>query len=493
MNWFFWTRALLLFFTILLYAFVKRKNMFSRFKAIIPHIFALLFLGLMLSLFMDDAVADYFYSDALIFLLVLIILIVVQVLAVKVVAFFIFDFLMGKRQNIKYPRLIKDIVVIILYVIGILLIAKYYLNIELTVALASSAVLTVVIGFALQDLLGDLFTGIALNLEESLQIGDWIKAGDLEGRIEQFRWRSIKIRTVDNVLVLIPNQIASKKEVLRFGQVDESFALRMQIGVSYKSSPDDVIGTLLEVVKDVSEVLKTPAARVFVKGYDDFAIIYEIRFWLSDFSLKEPVKSEIRRKTWYAFKRKGIQIPFPIRDVYISRMKESKEHRLALEEIIEILKNNEILNTISEKQLASVAADAEIKRYGSGELLIRENETGQYFYHILMGEAEVVKEDRVISSIGEGDYVGEISLFTGDPTVADVRLTRESTVLRISPEKFRESVQLNVKMARKLSEVIARRKAQLEEIQREADLSKTSRIKKDTENIFLRIKKYFSL
>lgn len=493
MNWFFWTRALVLLFTLLLFAFVKRKNMFSQFEAIIPHIFSLLFLGLTLSLLLDDAVADFFYSDVLIFLLVLVILMVVLVLTVKVVAFFIFDFLMGKRQNIKYPRLIKDIVVIILYVIGILLIAKYYLNIELTVALASSAVLTVVIGFALQDLLGDLFTGIALNLEESLQIGDWIKTGEFEGRVEQFRWRSIKIRTVDNVLVLIPNQIASKKEVQRFGHVKETFALRMHIGVSYKSSPDDVIETLSDVLKDVPAILTTPAPNVLVNEYDDFAIVYELRFWLSDYSLKEPVKSEIRRKTWYAFKRKDIQIPFPIRDVYISRMKESKEDSLPREDIIEILKANEILKTITEDQLAAVADDAEIKRYGKGELLIRENETGQYFYHILRGEAEVLKGDRMISRIGEGDFVGEISLFTGDPTVADVRLTRESTVLRISPEKFRESVKLNVKMARKLSDVIASRKAELEEIRKEADLSRMSIIKKDSENIFLRIKKYFSL
>jgi small-conductance mechanosensitive channel len=493
MNWFFWTRAFLLLFTIGLYAFVKKKKLFADFKAILPHIFALLFLGLLLSVLTRDVLFTLIYSEKLILYLHAAIYIGILVLSVKVMAFFIFDYLVGKRQSIKYPRLIKDIMVIILYVIGILMIAKYYLNFEVTLVLASSAVVTVVIGFALQDLLGDLFTGIALNLEESLRIGDWVKAGEYEGRIEQFRWRSIKIRTVDNVLVLIPNQIAAKKEMLRFGHGAESFALRMHIGVSYDSSPDFVADTIREVLKEVPEVLKKPAPNVLVHEYEDFAIVYEIRFWITDYALKEPVKSEIRRKAWYAFKRGGIRIPFPIRDVYVSRMKETRDIDISAAEIIAILRQDEIFGAISEKQLSNIAEAVEVKRYGAGECLIRENESGRYFYHILEGEAEVVKGNRVISRIQAGGFVGEISLFTGEKTIADVRVTRESKVLRISSDKFRETVQLNVRMARKLSEVIARRKGEVREIEKEADLSKTSKIKKETENIFLRIKKYFSI
>jgi small-conductance mechanosensitive channel len=433
-------------------------------------------------------------ADAANFVLGLVILFVILVLAVKVTAYLIFDFLFGKRQNIRYPRLIKDIVVILLYVIGILLIAKHYLNIEVSVVLASSAVLTVVVGFALQDILGDLFSGIALNLEESLRIGDWIKAGDYEGRIEQFRWRSIKIRTIDNILVLIPNQVASKKEVNRFGLSGESFALRMQIGVSYASSPDLVIDTLLGVIKQIPQILVEPGPRVLVKSFDDFSILYEIRFWVTDYAIKDSVKGEIRRKTWYAFKRNNIQIPFPIRDVRVSRAKDSVEFTLSDEEIIGILQKNEILGTISEKQLSSLLASVEIKRYGKDEMLIKENETGIYFYHILEGEAEVLKNGTVINRLKSDDYVGEISLFTSDKTVADVKLTKESTILRISSEKFRETVKLNEKMARKLSEVIATRKAQLSKLAKKEDLSgQTSAIKKETESIFLRIKKYFKV
>jgi small-conductance mechanosensitive channel len=499
MTWLFILPVGFLLLIIVFYILAKKKDLFQKLRSFIPYFFASFFISLVHSFLKSGFVSHLFYSETLITVLELGLLFFILVLSVKITIFFIFDFLYGKKQKIKYPRLIKDLMVIILYIIGILLIAKYYLNIQLTVFLASSAVLTVVIGFALQDILGDLFSGITLNLEESLNIGDWIRIGEHEGKIEQFRWRSIKIRTTDNVLVLIPNRIASKEEVSSFGGSRQLFALRLKIGVSYKNSPDFVISTISDVLNTIPAVLTKPKPLVMVNKFDDFAIVYEIKFWLTDFSLRDPVKSEIQRKTWYAFKRNDIQIPFPIRDIYI---KDIKKEKIPLspqwadmdkQQIIAVLQKNEVLNTISQDQLEILAEDIEIMLYGIGETLIKEGEEGRYFYHFLDGEAEVLKNDKVIIRLKANDYVGEMSLFTGEKTTADVRIARESRVLRISSGRFRETVRLNEKMARKLSEVIAQRKGQLMELEKKEDDSQTKAIKKETENIFLRIKKYFSL
>jgi len=499
MTWLFILPVGFLLLIIVSYILAKKKDLFQKLRSFIPYLFALFFISLVLSFLKSDFISHLFYSETLMTLLELGLLFFILVLSVKIIIFFIFDFLYGKKQMIKYPRLIKDILVIILYIIGILLIAKYYLNIQLTVFLASSAVLTVVVGFALQDILGDLFAGITLNLEESLNIGDWIRIGEHEGKIEQFRWRSIKIRTTDNVLVLIPNRIASKEEVRSYGGSRQPFALRLRIGVSYKNSPDFVISTISDVLNTIPAILTKPKPIVMVHSFDDFAIIYEIKFWVTDFSIKEPVKSEIQRKTWYVFKRNDIQIPFPIRDIYIKDIKKEKIPGspqwadMDKEQIIAVLQKNEVLNTISQNQLGILAEDIEINLYGIGEMLIKEGEEGHYFYHFLEGEAEVIKNDRIIIRLHANDYVGEMSLFTGEKTTADVRITRESRVLRISSGRFRETVRLNEKMARKLSEVIAQRKGQLMELGKKEDDSQTKAIKKETENIFLRIKKYFSL
>jgi small-conductance mechanosensitive channel len=484
---------------IVFYILTKKKDLFRKLKSFIPHLFIAFFISLVLSFLKSDFVSHWFYSETLMTVLELGLLFFILVLVVKIIIFLIFDFLMGKKQKIKYPRLIKDLLVIILYIIGILLIAKYQLNIKLTVVLASSAILTVVVGFALQDILGDLFSGIALNLEESLNIGDWVKIGDHEGKLEQFRWRAIRIRTTDNILVLIPNRIAAKEAVNRFGSHREPFALRLDIGVSYNNTPDFVIATIMEVLNTIPGVLTTPQPMVMILRFADFAVIYEIKFWINDFTIKDQVKSEIQRKTWYAFKRNDIQIPFPIRDIYIKDIKKEKipgsprGEGMDKKQIIAVLQKNEVLKTISPNQLENLVDDIDVKLYGIGETLIKEGEEGRYFYHFLEGEAEVLKNDQVIIRMRADDYVGEMALFTGEKTTADVRITRESRVLRISSGRFRESVRLNEKMARKLSDVIAQRKGQLMELEKKGDASKTKAIKKESENIFQRIKKYFSL
>ncbi|MCP5103477.1 MAG: cyclic nucleotide-binding domain-containing protein, partial [bacterium] len=268
------------------------------------------------------------------------------------------------------------------------------------------------------------------------------------------------------------------------------FALRSQIGVSYKSSPDHVIRTLREVMDSVAIILKDPAPEVMVVRFDDFSIVYELRYFLRNYGKKNIIHSEINRKAWYAFKRNNIEIPFPIRDVYI---KKAVEEGMTEGAILQTLSSNDILCTIDEKQLKDLVEDVEIKAYGGGEVVIAEGEVGCYFYHILSGEVEIAKNGSVIKTLGSNEYFGEFSLFTGEKTNADVRVSKESKMLRISSEKFRETVKLNKSMARKLSEVIAARKAALKEFNEKEPGTDTVAIKKDSENIFLRIKKYFSV
>lgn len=491
MEWFFTLPVTFLALILLIYYLTRKSAAYAKLKPLFPSLFTLFFLSLGVSILRLGAISRLFpYTEETAYILQLGIFFFTLVFSVKFIGFLLFDFFFSHKQAIKYPRLIRDIVMILLYAIGILLIAQYAFDFKITVVLASSAVLTVVAGFALQDILGDLFSGIALNLEESLQIGDWVRVGEYEGRIEQSRWRSIKIRTVDNVLVLIPNQVASREAVRNFGQGTETFALRTTIGVSYKNHPDMVIQTLNGVMESINSIVETPPPRVLVTRFDDFAIIYELRFFLTDYSKRNMVMGEINRKAWYAFKRKGIEIPFPIRDVYI---KEARDDRATDEEIARALKNNEVLGTIDENQLNELVANIDVMVYGVGEILIHEGETGRHFFLVLSGEVEIIKNNRVVNTLGPNDYFGELSLFTGEKTTADVRVSRECRVLQISPQMFRETVKLNKTMALKLSEVIAARKARLKEFSEADRGSRTLEIKKESESIFLRIRKIFSV
>ncbi|MCK5056308.1 MAG: mechanosensitive ion channel [Candidatus Aminicenantes bacterium] len=487
MNWHFSLPVTFLFLIVIFFYLSKKREIFYKLKTIIPALLILFSLSLIISILKIDLIANLFSSEQLDFILWLLVFFLTLIVLVKISTFFVFDFLLSIRRDVRNVRLFRDIFVIILYVIGILFIIKYYLNIEITVILASSAVLTVVVGFALQDVLGDLFSGIALTFEESLQIGDWVRIGEFEGKIEQLCWRAIILRTIDNVLVLIPNQKASKEEVLNYGSADRHFALRMIIGASYRNSPDRVIDSIQRVLKTVDSVMENPAPMVLLKEFDDFSVNYEVRFWLKDYAKKDMIKSEIRRKTWYEFKRQKIQIPFPIRDVYI---KKEKGETITSGEIFEVLKNNELLKTIDPALLSHLAEHVEIDTYGAGEILINEGETSRYFFLVIEGEVDIIKDRKIFHRLTDNDYFGEISIFTGEKTSATVKVAAESKVLKIPSEKFKEVLKINEQTAKQLSQVIAVRKSKLSELEKEKPVSSTA-IKKDSETIFQRMKKYF--
>lgn len=467
----------------------KREN-FSLFRQTVFPLLFLFSLTLAVSVLNTHLVRNMFHSRKLIFILWLLFLLALMVLLIRMLTYFIFDFLAVRRQRVKYPRLIKEVVVFILYIIGILLILNYYLNFKITLLLASSAVLTVIIGLAVQDILGNLFSGIMLNFEDSLKLGTWVKVGDLEGRIEQFGWRSIKVRTIDQQLIVIPNQGASKADMVVYGSAPQPFAIKIRVGVSYDNRPDEVIAVILHVLDSMDSVLKDPAATVFLCDFADFSVTYEIKFWIDDLAQRNPVSSEVRRKIWYAFRRGHIQIPFPVREVHI---KKEVPDRIPREEMTSLLKGNDVLQAMNDLQFRNLLEKTECLRFGKGEVIIREGESASDFYHILKGEVQILKENRPLALLHDGDFFGEISLVTGEKTTASVVTTTESEIIRISSQIFRETVSMNTKLARKLSEVITSRQAELKIFHDKIVESDSRILKEKTDNLFSRIVKYFGV
>ncbi len=432
----------------------------------------------------------FFFSPRLMFVLWLLFWFLLLVLAVKVLAYFVFDFLVLRKQEIRYPKLVKDVAVFVLYIVGILLILNYYLGIKITVLLASSAVLTVVIGFALQDILGNLFSGIILNFEDSFKLEDWVRIGEREGRVEQFGWRSFKIRTVDRELIVIPNQTASKAEVLIYGSGRQPICLKIGVGAGYQDSPDRVSAAMLKALESLPEIRRDPLPEVQLVDFADSELNYLVKFWIDDYARHNTIASEARRHIWYAFRRQGIEIPYPKRDVYIKREKSAEIQREAL---ADALQRNDVLREIEQAKFQDLLADAGYKIFGGGETIIREGDESDYFYHVYAGAVNVIKEGQVIARLGAGDFFGEISLVTGEKFNATVVADRESEIILVSSARFKQVIDMNETMALKLSAVITQRQEEMKLFSEKNVRLDSAVLHKKSENLFLRILNYFAL
>jgi len=201
------------------------------------------------------------------------------------------------------------------------------------------------------------------------------------------------------------------------------------------------------------------------------------------------VASDVRRRIWYAFKRQGIEIPFPRRDVF---MRGERAEAIPPAALAAELQRNDVLREIGADRLAELLAAAETMVFGAGETVIREGDDGDYFYHVYSGEVHVLKQGQVIARLRAGDFFGEISLVTGEKINATVVAESECVLILVSSARFKQVIDMDEKTAMKLSAVITRRQSEMEEFKEKNLKADAGAVKKDPQNLFARILKYFA-
>src|SRR6476469_1249602 len=157
----------------------------------------------------------------------------------------------------RYPAILQDFIVISLLV----LVATLVFHDKL---LTTSAVSAVVIGFALQDTLGNAFAGLAIQSEKPFHVGHWIRVGEFEGRVAEVTWRATKLRTKAGNFVVVPNNIVSKEAITNYSEPAVSVRVEVEVGASYLASPGAVKVAIGEALANSSRALKMPPPDVIL-------------------------------------------------------------------------------------------------------------------------------------------------------------------------------------------------------------------------------------
>ena len=198
----------------------------------------------------------------------------------------------------------------------IVLLQAYGLNLS-SLALIGSA-LGVGIGFGLQDIARNFASGIVLLFERSVQVGDFIQVGEHLGVVEEVRTRSIVLKTLDRVSIIVPNSRFLSDEVINWNHRRSVSRLHLPIGVAYGSDVAKVKSALLQAAKEHLEVLQNPPPQVFFTEFGDSSLNFDLLVWTSDPSRQAPIKSDLCFRIEEIFREQQIDIPFPQRDINIS-------------------------------------------------------------------------------------------------------------------------------------------------------------------------------
>jgi len=358
----------------------------------------------------------------------------------------------------RYPAILQDFIVIGLLV----LVATLVFHDKL---LTTSAVSAVVIGFALQDTLGNAFAGLAIQSERPFNVGHWIRVGDFEGRVAEVTWRATKLRTKAGNFVVVPNNIVSKEAITNYSEPSTQCRVEVEVGASYLASPNTVKSAIAEALANSSRALKMPAPDVVLAAFDSSAINYRVRFWIQDYERDEAARDEVRSAIYYAFARHGIEIPWPIQVQY-EKAWEEQDPAAQVHERGRLLGGVDLFAGLSDEARREIAGAIRSRTFGDGESIVRQGEPGESMFIIASGRAVVALEPdrREVATIEGGGYFGEMSLLTGEPRTATVIARGDTVVLEIGADLFRHLGMTSPQAIEQVGVAAAARRIELEKV-----------------------------
>ncbi len=238
-------------------------------------------------------------------------------------------FLKRVEVPIAVTSLLLAVVRSIVYVVGTLVILNF-LGISITPIITALGVGGLAMALALQDTLSNLFAGIHIMAEQAIRVGDFIRLeSGQEGQVEDISWRTTRIRTLPNTMVIVPNNKLSQSVITNYYLPDRTLVLPVPVSVSYSSDPDRVEQVLLdEATRAVSEVPgiiaeSEPVVR-FQPGFGESSLNYTLFCRIRDIQDQGAVLSELNRRILRRFRREGIAFPFPTRTVHLQDERSSR-------------------------------------------------------------------------------------------------------------------------------------------------------------------------
>lgn len=369
------------------------------------------------------------------------------------------------RNRPQAPLVVRDIGrLVISAVVLVMIVRAFFPGVNLNVLAVSSLVVGYIVGNATQDTLGNLFAGLALNAERPFHIGDWVQVAGHTGRIVDTTWRATRLKTKGEDYVVIPNSAIAKEPIINYSRPTGIHGCYLSVGVSYDTSPGKAQEVIYAVLAGTPEVAKDPKPSVYLTGYADFAVNFTIKFFIEDFERLNTIESQVMERLWYGFKRAGISIPFPIRDV---RMRDAEAaDRRARDEYGEAVRNRlssvDLFRTLSAEEFASLCGGVRSLVFARGEAVCRQGEEGATFYVIQTGRVAVKVRgangaETTVAHLGPGGFFGEMSLLTGEPRSATVLADEDTEVLEVPKEVFSGLLQRNAGLAETLGAILEKR------------------------------------
>jgi small-conductance mechanosensitive channel len=397
--------------------------------------------------------------------------VLVAVVLVRLAGALVFRILLPVVR-VQPARIIEDLVTTGL-ILGGGLVWLRMAGVDLASLVTTSAVITAVVAFSMQETLGNILGGVVLQLDQSIRVGDWVRIDDTSGRVVEIRWRHTAIETRNRETVVVPNGWLMKNRFTVIGsRSDERTLWRRWVwfDIEFSASPLTVCDVLVKALTDaeIGNVARDPAPTAVLMSTSGGFARYALRYFLTDPMPDDPTDSAVRAHVLAALERHGLALAVQREERLL--IKDNEAHRAAQRERDlarrrAALGKVDLFASLSDEERASLAEHLVYAPFVRGDTVTRQGAVAHWLYLIVSGHADVWVDTPAgrthVSSLTPGSVFGEMGMMTGEPRRATVTAHSDLECYRLDKTGFEKVLRARPDIANEISRVLVQREGEL--------------------------------
>ena len=354
-------------------------------------------------------------------------------------------------------QIISDLVAGVIYISATLAIVDFVFAVSIGGLLATSGIIAIVLGLALQSTLADVFSGIAVGLERPYKAGDliWVEGG-IEGQVIQVTWRSTQIATGQNNVAIVPNSVIAKARLVNRSRPTTIRSDTIEVRLDASVSPERCLAALTAAVRSCRLLLNSPAPEIICAGLNGDGCIYQIIFAVSSSNQLVPARNELFVEVHRHLHYGGIALavagtavvpPVPILTPG------------------QLLEQSDLFSVIEPAQRDFLAEHFKTVWLQPGQTLIEEGGVPEALYIIASGTAEITVNEpggpRLVHRMSPGESLGALGLITGSPYAATATALTPLKACRLDKDAIAAAIKAQPALCEALEALAQRGQAAL--------------------------------
>jgi small-conductance mechanosensitive channel len=333
-------------------------------------------------------------------------------------------------------RLLQDLVVAVVYLGVALSILAFVFGVPIGTLVATSGVVAIILGLALQNTLSDVFSGIALSLGRPYAIGDWIQLSDgTEGRVVESTWRSTHVLTPENNVVVLPNSFLAKVGLTNVNRPDETHLQTLIVRVAPTRMPSIVADVMQNVLLSCNTIVKEPPPMVALKGVDATAIEVQLRYQVLNPARRIPARNEVLDLVYRHCKSAGLLLALPP-TAAVAMLDLPTEETAAPPHVtpLELIEAIPIFAALTKDEKRTLAEATSVREFRKGDVIVREGESLTTLMMVRAGVIAMRHENVDSGRLAPGDFFGETGLLAGMGEACTLEALTRVTVYEIDQQ-----------------------------------------------------------